>query len=486
MPQRNDRSSTFNNRKTNNYRSNNLNHSSGQSRMIIDGFGGLFDTYVKQPLKNVWSFINNPKKPNLEGFSKTRKHRPDYQILLFMGLLMMIGLIIMYAIGPQRANVLNASYGTDFYTDSYFFIKQLISLGLSLAVFFVMGRLPLDFLYKNSGKVLIFGYISCLLLAIFGFMNIPLAKCELGACRWYNLGPLGSLQPSEFLKLALLLSLSVFLGAKAALGKINNFKGTLLPAGLLVIFAMIIIAIFQKDLGTAISAIAIVAAQLVMAGLNKKNVMRLGALFLALMVLLIVIAPHRLARIATFGTEDCSQLSLDENAGDYHICHAKIAIGSGGLLGVGIGNSVQATGYLPEAINDSVFAIMGETFGFVGLIVILLLFFALLFRLLKVASHIENPASRVFAAGAFGWLGVHVVMNVSAMIGLIPLTGITLPLLSFGGTSMIFISATLGVVFNISKYTSFAEIDDFKEGKDENLSSRRGIGRPRYSSRRRI
>ncbi len=454
--------------------------------MVIEGLFGLFDLYIRQPLKNAWKLLNDSKKPDLEGFKNTRKHRPDYQILLFMGLLMMIGLIIMYAIGPQRANVLNASYGTDFYTDSYFFIKQLISLGLGLFAFFLMGKLPLDRLYKNSGKILILGYASCLLLAIFGFLSVPLAKCELGACRWYNLGPLGSIQPSEFLKLALLLSLSVFLGAKAATGKINNFKETLLPAGLLIVFAMVIIAGFQKDLGTAVSALAIVAAQLVMAGLNKKNIMRLVAAFVAMMVLFIVIAPHRLARIATFGTEDCSQLSSEESAGDYHICHAKIAIGSGGLFGVGIGNSVQATGYLPEAINDSVFAIMGETFGFIGLIAILLLFLALLFRVLHAASHIENPASRVFAAGAFGWLAVHVVMNVSAMIGLIPLTGITLPLLSFGGTSMIFISATLGVVFNISKYTSFTEIDDFKEGTDENLSSRRGIGRPRYSSRRRI
>jgi cell division protein FtsW len=153
------------------------------------------------------------------------------------------------------------------------------------------------------------------------------------------------------------------------------------------------------------------------------------------------------------------------------------------LFGVGIGNSVQATVYLPEAVNDSVFAIMGETFGFVGLITILGLFFALLIRVLRVASHIENPTSRILAAGVFGWLAVHVIMNVAAMIGLIPLTGITLPLLSFGGTSMIFISLILGLIFSLSRWTSFREFDDFKEDKNENSGSRRRVGRSRYSSR---
>lgn len=453
---------------------------------LPNNISDLYDNYIKTPIKTAWRALKSSKKPDLEGFTKMRKHRPDYQILVFMGLLMMIGLIIMYAIGPQRANVLNNSYNTDYYTGTYFFIKQLISLGLSLAVFFLMSKVPLEFLYKHSGKVLILGYLACFLLAILGFFNAPLAKCELGACRWFDLGVFGSMQPAEFLKLGLLLALAIFLGAKAAEGKVNSFKETLLPAGFLVILIMIFVAGFQKDLGTAISALAIVVAQFIMAGLSNKNISRLAIVCVGMLVLFIAIAPHRLARIATFGTENCTELTAEENAGDYHICHAKIAIGSGGLLGVGIGNSVQATGYLPEAINDSVFAIMGETFGFIGLLIILMLFFALLMRILKVTNYIKNPASRILAAGVFGWLGIHVVMNVSAMIGLIPLTGITLPLLSFGGTSMIFISAALGIVFQLSAYTSFAPVDDLKEGTDENSSSRRGVGRPRYSSRRRI
>ena len=440
------------------------------------------DEFVVKPVKDAWQVLKNPTKPDLSGFKKTRKHRPDYQILVFTGLLMMIGLIIMYAIGPQRANVLNNAYNTDYYTDNFFFIKQLTMLVLSLFVFFGVSLIPINFIYKHANKLLILAYLSCLALAVFGALKLPIAQCDLGACRWYNLGPVG-FQPSELLKVGILLSLSIFLGAKASVGKIDDYKETLLPAGALVVFAIIIIAGFQKDLGTAVSLIAIVAAQLIMAGLSNKNILRFGAVILAMVAGLIVVAPHRIARMATFGNENCAELSAPESAGDYHICHAKIAIGSGGLFGVGIGNSVQATGYLPEAVNDSVFAIMGETFGFVGLIAILGLFFALLTRILRVASHTENPASRVLAAGVFGWLAVHVVMNVAAMIGLIPLTGITLPLLSFGGTSMVFISLILGLIFSLSRWTSFREFDDFKEGKDENSGSRRRVGRSRYSGR---
>ena len=129
-------------------------------------------------------------------------------------------------------------------------------------------------------------------------------------------------------------------------------------------------------------------------------------------------------------------------------------IGSGGLLGLGIGKSVQATGYLPEAINDSIFAVMGETFGFLGLMAILALFTALLLSILRVSARLPDMRLRLAAAGVFGWVASHVIMNIAAMTGVAPLTGIPLPLLSYGGTSMMFIAAALGLVFQISRYYS--------------------------------
>src|SRR5690606_26273091 len=117
---------------------------------------------------------------------------PDYQIVLYMGLLMLLGLITMYAIGPQRANVLNNSYGTDFYTSTYFFIKQSVSLILALVIFVVFTKVPYAFIRKWAPTVLLTGFAACLLLAIAGWLELPIAKCSLGACRWFNLGPLGS------------------------------------------------------------------------------------------------------------------------------------------------------------------------------------------------------------------------------------------------------------------------------------------------------
>lgn len=410
-----------------------------------------------------------------------RRHRPDYQIALYMGLLMLLGLIIMYAIGPQRANVLNTSFGTDYYNDTYFVVKQSISLLIALVAFVFMATFPYERLKKYAGKILMVGFAACVLLFVTGnILHIEqIAQCSLGACRWFELGPLGSLQPAELLKFGLLLFTAGFLGMRMKQGQINDLHKTLIPLGVVVLLASLFVIGLQKDMGTGISMLAIIASMLVIGGIDKRmGGMLLGAALL-LGVLMIVIAPHRIERISTFLAGDSTSANDDSN---YHITHAKIAIGSGGLAGVGIGNSVQATGYLPEAINDSVFAIMGETFGFVGLTVILALFSALLLRLLKVTDHLPAPWMKLTVAGIFGWLASHVILNVAAMIGVFPLTGITLPLLSFGGTSMIFIAGALGLAFQLSRYTVHGSQN--KERNYENPGSRRGVGRTRYAGRR--
>ncbi len=411
-----------------------------------------------------------------------RKHRADYQIVLFMGLLMLLGLIVMYAIGPQRAHVLNSSYGTDFYTGTYFFLKQTISLVLALVAFMLMAKLPYGWLQKYAWQMLLAAFAACALLVLFGnISNSSLAQCSLGACRWFNLGPLGSLQPAEFLKFALLLFLAGFLAAKAKVGKINDMHETLIPIGVLLAIAIMFVIGFQRDMGTGAAMIAIVVAMLFSAGMNMKIGIYAGIILVLAGVFLIITAPHRMERITAFFAGD--NISTTD-ADTYHIAHAKIAIGSGGLLGVGIGNSIQATGYLPEAINDSVFAIMGETFGFVGLVIILSLFAGLLLRILHVADHLPDLTTKLIAVGVFGWLGAHVLLNVAAMTGLMPLTGITLPLLSFGGTSMVFIAGAIGLVFQLSRYTLHELQWEGGQTQYENSRSRRGIGRSRHANRR--
>jgi cell division protein FtsW len=383
-----------------------------------------------------------------------RRHRPDYQIALYMGLLMLLGLVVMYAIGPQRANVLNNVYGTDYYGSAYFFIKQTTSLFLALVAFAVAAILPYRLLINNAGKILAAGFIACAVMMLFGniFHVESLVQCSLGACRWFELGPLGSLQPAEFLKFGLLLFAAGFLGVRAKQGLVNDTSQTLIPLGIVTGAALFFVIFIQQDMGTGISLLAILAAMLYMAGLKYRWALAVVGILLLIGALLILVAPHRIDRVMTFLSGDSTSV---DDAGAYHITHAKIAIGTGGLAGVGIGNSIQATGYLPEAINDSVFAIMGETFGFVGLVAILALFTALLMRLLKVADHLADTRLKLVVIGVFGWLAAHVVLNVGAMTGIIPLTGITLPLRSFGGTSMVFIAAALGLSFQLSRYTVF-------------------------------
>lgn len=410
-----------------------------------------------------------------------RRHRPDYQIVLYMGLLMLLGLIVMYAIGPQRANVLNNANGTDFYTSTYFFIKQTVSLLFAIGAFTVMALMPYGLLRTHAKRILLIGLVACGILAVAGWLQLGIAQCSLGACRWFSLGPFGTLQPAEILKFGLLVFTAGFLGMRVQQGRVNDVDKTLIPLGALVLVAVIIIIGIQKDMGTGIAMLSIIASMMMVAGVSKKvgAFLAIGAVILG--ILLIAIAPHRIERITTFLAGDSSMTSGDADA-NYHINHAKIAIGSGGFAGVGIGNSVQATGYLPEAINDSVFAIMGETFGFIGLTLILLVFTALLLRLLKVTDHLPDLWMKLVVAGVFGWLASHVILNVAAMIGVFPLTGITLPLLSFGGTSMIFIAGALGLAFQLSRYTVHGSTH--KETNYENIGSRRGVGRTRYAGRR--
>ena len=315
------------------------------------------------------------------------------------------------------------------------------------------------------------------MLAIGGWTGI--VEGTNGAVRWIELGPLGSVQPAEILKFGVLLYLAVFLAVRMKEGKINNLKETLMPVAVIASSALLFVIVIQKDLGTGMSLTAIVATMLFVAGINRKIIFGLLGILIVAGSFLIFTSPHRIERVVTYLQGD-STTTGDADA--YHIQHAKIAIGSGGLFGVGIGDSVQASGYLPEAINDSIFAIIGETFGFIGTVALLALFVALLMRLLSVMDHMVDLRLKLLAAGVFGWLGAHVILNIAAMIGIFPLTGITLPLLSYGGTSMIFMAAALGLVYQLSKYTVHSS--RIKEATNENSRRGRGVGRTRHAGRR--
>lgn len=410
----------------------------------------------------------------------TRRHRPDYQIVLFVGLLMLLGLIVLYSISPARVELINANTNSTLDT-THFMERQLLSIGAGIAAFTVAALLPHTFWQKHASKLLWLGIGACALLSILGlFMDGGLIIETNGAVRWFNVG-FGSFQPAELLKFGLILFGAVFLGRRVRDGTVNDLHATFIPMGILLAVAAFLIIVLQKDMGTGITLFGIVLAMLYAAGLNKRLI-GLGLAGLAAVgVLLIVTSPHRIARVLTFfSPADVS------DASSYHINQAMIALGSGGLFGKGLGQGVQAFGYLPEAVNDSIFAILGETFGFIGVVVILLLFAALLRRILKTLDGTVDITARLIVAGVFGLIATHIIVNVGAMTGVFPLTGVTLPFLSFGGTSLLFTMLSLGVVFAISRYTTHQDISANKqEATSEGAERRRGVGRPRYAGPRR-
>lgn len=404
-----------------------------------------------------------------------RKHRSDLVVLFTTLGLMALGLIVIYAIGPMRANVLNSTYGTNYGANDFFF-GQLRSVGISLGAFFLAFKvIPYKYIRKFAKPIMILALLASGLLWVLALSGSSLAKCELGECRWYNLGPI-SFQPAEFLKLALCIYLADFLSRKKEEGTLGKGVEFWLPLIAVCGLSLGLVVVGQGDLGTGVALMAIIFGTLLVSGLPTKQYLIMLAVVLVVAVGAIATSSHRMERIHAWMDTISGAASNDST---YHIENAMLAIGTGGFFGVGIGNSVQATGYLPESINDSVFAIMGETFGFVGLFAIIAIFGAMLLHMLKIADHTAPINDRLLVIGVFSWTLAQVAVNIMAMTGLVPVTGITLPLLSYGGTSMIFISFAIGLVCQLSCYTSREVI------KDEDISSRRGVRGTHYASRRR-
>ncbi len=374
-----------------------------------------------------------------------RKHKSDRIIGVLTVILLGVGLIVIYAIGPMRANVMNATYGTD-YSENYFFLRQLLNVVLAMAVFIAAFKLPYAWVKKWGKMVLIVGLLACAALMVLSWTGSSMASCELGACRWIKVGGGISFQPAEIVKFGLVLYLAELMTERKKQGKLTSWSDFWLPFVIVCGLSLGFVVVVQKDLGTGVSMMAIIVAMLFMSGVPMRYFgMALGVIGVC-GVLAIVSSPHRIERLLTFNDADSSD--------SYHIENAMIAIGTGGFFGVGIGNSVQATGYLPESINDSVFAVMGETFGFVGLVAVVVCFAVLLLRLLRTANYLHDDEESLVVIGVFAWATAHVVVNIASMTGLLPLTGITLPLLSYGGTSMLFMAAALGLALQLSCYTS--------------------------------
>lgn len=387
--------------------------------------------------------------------AKARRHRPDYILPLLSLILMVIGLITVFAISPALAAQNNVS-------DNYYVSKQVIAILLGVGAFVAVGNVRPSWWRKAEKPLIISAAVASVAVRLLG-------EQVNGAYRWIQIGGF-SFQVAELIKFALVIWLAGFLADRMRDGELADFNKTMKP----LLFALGIIgalvAVLQSDLGSAAVMIAIMSAMVFVAGMPMRKVLLVGGVIAIGVFLAISTSGYRRSRVETFlnPASDC------QGAG-YQSCQALIAVGSGGMFGLGLARSVQAYGYLPEAANDSIFAIYAEKFGFLGSAVLIGLFVALFARIMKIFERAPDDYMRLLVAGVLAWLSTQAIINIGAMIGLLPLKGITLPFISYGGTSLLFVGAGVGLVFAVSRYTSFRINLDVKEGsRHEGSSSRRG------------
>lgn len=371
------------------------------------------------------------------------KHRADYSISIIVFVLIAIGLIMIYSTG--WITILKQTGGS--VEKNSFFFNQLLSFGLGIAGWIVAVKVRYTVWQKYAS---LFFYASALLMFL---VLIPGIGVNInGANRWVHIGPI-NFQPVEFFKLGIILFFAAWIEKNR--DKLNKPLEGLLPMLLILAATLVLVVVMQRDMG---SAIVITSAVLGMYFISGVNLAMFGAAVGSLALgaaVLVATSRYRLARYLTFLNRG------DDSAGaGYHINQALIALGSGGILGRGLGKSLQAYGYLPESTNDSIFAIIGEEFGFVGCMLVVGLYMTLLWRGYKIISRAPDDYAKLVATGIIVWIVFQAFYNISAMAGIIPLTGIPLPFISYGGTSLLALLIAVGILQNISKYTKGADIDE--------------------------
>jgi len=406
--------------------------------------------------------VRRPVKPASSDQLAQRRHRPDYMLPVLSLLLLICGLVVIYTISPGLAVQKGVA-------ENYYAYRQLTAIGLGLLAFAAAAWLPMRLWPKLAWPLIISAIIATLIALV-----TPVSP-DYPAPRWVRLGGL-SFQSVELVKLAVVFVLASFLAQRAKQGLTADLKKTFKPMVIVLALITVVVAFFQSDLGSTFVIVMMMAAMAYVVGFPLKRVLVIGVIIAVGMGIFIITSDYRRDRVLTFlnPQRDC------QNAG-YQACQALIAVGSGGLVGKGIGQSVQAYGYLPEAANDSIFAIYAEKFGFVGVSVLIALMFAFLTRIVRVLERTPDTTTRLMVAGILAWLSTQIIMNIGAMVGLLPLKGITLPLISYGGTSIIFIMAAVGLVFNISRFTSLRPQAITEGNTNDYSTSRRGVGRPHYA-----
>ena len=353
------------------------------------------------------------------------------RLLLFitMSILIFIGLLMIFS-----SSYIWAQYK---FGDSLRYVKQ-------QAIFIILGYIILrfiikinnDFFYKYSKYFLICSFILLILVLIPGIGSV-----RNGSRSWFGIGPFG-IQPSEAMKLAMIIYVSKYLSINKKAFK--KFK-TILPILILVGCAFFLIML-QPDFGTGVILVISIISVLFISGVNMKYFYVFGIIGLLGAIVLILIAPYRLDRITSFLNPWSDPLGTG-----FQIIQSLYAIGPGGLLGFGFLNSRQKHFYLPEPQTDFIFSIVCEEFGIIGALVILLCFAILCYLIIKMALEQDNLFKKYVIFGLGFQILFQTVLNLSVVIGLIPVTGVTLPFISYGGSSLLVTMTSIGIILNLSK-----------------------------------
>lgn len=347
--------------------------------------------------------------------------------------------LILVVFGLLMLSSAASGIGLARFGDSYFFVKRQFIYGVVPGIIGLIFALTLTLEQLRRYSVPFFITIIVLLVAVL----IPgIGQSYGGAQSWLAIGPI-SFQPSEFLKLALVMYLSAWLSVRGEVSK--DLKQGFVIFGLITGLAVGLV-LLQPDVGTATIVAMIAVGMYFFSGAPYKYMVAiLGAAGMGLFALILA-APYRFARITTFLNPD-----LDPQGAGYQIKQAFIAIGSGGWLGRGFGLSRAKFQYLPEAAGDSIFAIAAEELGFVIAVIIVLLFAYFFWRGLVVAERVKDPFGQLLIVGILIWVCGQSFINIGAMVGVFPLTGIPLPFISYGGTSLAALLTSIGIMLNISR-----------------------------------
>lgn len=326
------------------------------------------------------------------------------------------------------------------FSDAFYYVKhQAIFFLVGIILMLIISKIDYEFYYKKSNLIIIICLILLILVLIPGIGSI-----RNGSRSWFGIGSFG-IQPSEAAKLGLIIFTSKFLSNSQNF--IKSYKKGVFPIlGITLLFFGLIM--LQPDLGTGVILVMAIVAMLFVAGVNMKFFFGAGIIGVIGIVILIIIAPYRMDRITSFLDPWSDALGTG-----FQIIQSLYAIGPGGLLGTGFGNSVQKHFYLPEPQTDFIFSIIAEEFGVAGAFIVVGLFAIILWRSIKIATHTKDLFSKYLAFGIIFQLLFQTLMNLMVVIGMIPVTGVTLPFLSYGGSSLLVSMSSMGIILNIGRHS---------------------------------